>query len=145
MSRPDTRLGHPVQSQAMRTSSFASRRRSRTVLPEKLQNAALLLGEMLWSFPVHQLLDFRQQPDEFGTDHRRMRCVVSWQHHARHGATPYELAANAENEVAAPHVTAECLDCGRVKVAAPGMLLRRPFAEAVREIGRVFGMEADRI
>ena len=76
---------------------------------------------------------------------RRMRLVDARQQEGRHRAAAAELAADAEHELAVPHVPAERGERRIVELRALRLLLLRPLGEAFGEVFGMIRMQADRV
>src|SRR6202051_2250544 len=72
-----------------------------------------------------------------------MRLVVAGQDERRGGAVPHEIAADAKDEIAAPHTLTESTQYRRIELRPCRALLLRPFRKALGEVGRKFRVEAD--
>ncbi len=112
---------------------------------EEIDHGNALWIQIIGAFPIHQALGAGENIGDFDTDDGWMRRVVAGHHNSRHINIADKIAADAENEVTAPHIAAKAFDCRRIELRPLGLQFLGPFNEAVLKICRVIRMHTNRI
>ena len=85
------------------------------MLRQKSRHAFALIVDIVGALPVDQNFRIGQQFGDFHADDPWMGGVIARQHQRRRLAAAHEVAADIEDELAAPHVLDETFQCGCVK------------------------------